>query len=449
MTTIDEDASVARPPRILLLGTDWYVSTACVRLGVDAVMICGPGDWDRENHLPDGVRVLRVDDPNHPEDILMALARAGLGVGDFDAVQTTEEFCLVTAGVVGAHLGARAIAPDVAVHLRDKFLQKQRIRAAGIAVTRSVLVEDVRAVDAQEVMIFERAVLKPLAGAGTMRTSAVGSASELEAISRDLAEQGVEQRAFVLEEFVPGDEWIVDGVVSGGELRFFSLSRYCSPLLTVLDESLPLWIRHFDPDVDAWAYALAGPMAADAVAALGLTDGVFHMELFHDAASGTLTFSECAGRRGGALIQEEVLLKFGVDLAEAALLCALGRDPGLDVRVRPGVVGDVYLPSRPGVVVAVPRAEELEALDDVVYARIEVLVGAVMPREVTHTSQRLGQLLVLADSDEAFERRAAELRAWFDARLVVAPLGASRRELRAWQRAFLPEPETRNAYSPM
>jgi biotin carboxylase len=432
----------ARPPRVLLVGLDRYGMRACVRLGLDTVVACGGSSWDAGVvAVPDGVRALRVDEHSSPEAVLMALHRAGLGGrGAFDAVYTSDEWSLVMVSLLARHFGVRGISPETAVHFRDKTLQKQVVRDAGVAAARTVLIEDIHDLSGAPGIRdpgfwrdFGRAVLKPVAGAATARTSVVASADDLAARGRDYREQRTAQRTFVLEEYVGGEEWIADGVVYGGELLFCAVGRYGDPCLTALGEGRPLTLRHFDPDAEAWAYRRALPVVAAALKALDLRDAPFHMELFHDPETEAVTFSECAARRGGALIHEQVLVKFQVDLAEASILAALGRRPEIRPTVRPGAVGSTYLtgPSgASGILLARPSAAELTALPCVEYARIERPVGTRLAPGLASTNQRIGQCLVVADTVPRLAGRLDAVREWFAARLRILPDGLTPRQLR-------------------
>ncbi|MFB7339467.1 ATP-grasp domain-containing protein [Streptomyces hydrogenans] len=430
---------VREPASVLLLGPDKYVLQACLRHGVDAVLVWGAAGRDHGlAEVPNGVRVLLVDDHKSPEAVLAALHRAGLGEHRFDAVHTSDEWALVTAGVLAAHLGCRALDPATAVHFRDKSLQKRKVAAAGVPAARVTVVEDVHDVSGVP-WTFDRAVLKPAAGAATARTAVVSSAEELAALSRRHRSQHTAQRTFVLEEFVGGDEWIADGFVHDGELLFLAVGRYGDPCLTTIDRNEPLWLRHFDPKDESAAYELAEPVVRRCLEALGLRDGVFHMELFHDPETGRLTFSECAARRGGALVHEQVQAKFGVHLGEAALLLALGRAPRADVELRPGLVGTSYLKGRAGIHFSCPSPAELRALPGVEFARIEFPAGASFLEDIDNTNHRMGQILVSAATEDELRTRLAEVRAWFDERLVVAPVDVTGRELRAWGRTLRPD----------
>jgi biotin carboxylase len=422
-------------PVVLLLGTDRYLLDACERCDVDAVVVCGAATWDTGFiEVPERLRLVRVDDQTNPDGILAALHRAGVADLPFAGVHTSDEWALVTASLLAKHLGCPSIDPDTAVHFRDKSLQKRRVTQAGVRAARVTVIDDIYDVSTITELPYPRAVLKPVAGAATARTSVVADMDELRARSREYAQERIPQRAFVLEEFVHGDEWIIDGVCCDGDILFCAVGAYRDPCLTTVDQNLPLSIRRFETDSDAWVYDKAVPFARTAVSALGLRDGVFHLEAFHDPDTGELTFSECAARRGGGLVHEELQIKFNVHLGECALLCAMGRRPSLDVKHRPGSIAMGFLTGKPGVLIRCPTPAELTALPDVEFARIEAPYGTRFASGLANTNTRVGQVLVSADTPERVTARLAEVRAWFADRVVAVPDRARPRELRAWQR---------------
>lgn len=420
------------PTTLLHLGTDRYLLRACRRHNIPAVAVCGAGALDVGVRMPEDVPILAVDSQQSLESVLGAVVRAGMDDGRFAAVHTTDEFSLVTAAAAADVLGARGMDARVALRFRDKAVQKATLREAGMRVADVTVIDDVRQLSAADALAADCMVLKPIAGAATQRTTLIRSPAELDAAAAQHRANPSPARTFLLEECLDGDEWYADGVVYDGEILFYALATYEQPCLTSIREQAPLTTRRFDPDADAWAYERADQVIPAAIATLGLTDGVFHMELFHDPSSGQVIFSECAARRGGILIQEEVLYKFNVDLAECALLCALGRRPDLDVKVRPDVVGGAFLPMRPGVVISSPSAAELQKQPGVLFARMDRPEGAQIPAQITDAIQRMGQILVAADTAEDYARRVADVRSWYDGRLLVAPPFTSMRELRSW-----------------
>ncbi|MBY8848317.1 hypothetical protein K7G98_06635 [Saccharothrix sp. MB29] len=201
---------------------------ACQRHDVEPVLLCNSGAYDSGRvQVPPGGTVIRVDEVTNVEDCLAALHRAGLADREFLAVQTTWEYAVTTAAVLGRALGIRTIDPGTALYFRDKSLQKARLKEAGVPVTRTVVVEDL--FNVQDVPLeFERAVLKPIAGGGTTSTSVVTSRADLEAASRAARLAKETSRTFLLEEYVEGDEWMAEGVAFGGKVLFFGLGAYTS-----------------------------------------------------------------------------------------------------------------------------------------------------------------------------------------------------------------------------
>ncbi|MEV7026414.1 hypothetical protein [Kitasatospora sp. NPDC093558] len=425
------------PVRILLVGPDRYGMRACVRLGLQTTVVWGAASWDQGHiAIPDEVTVIRVDDHTSAESVLMALDRAGL-TSSFDAVYSTAEDALVMVGLLAAHLGLPALPPEVAVRFRDKSVQKREVGAAGVATAGSAVVDDVHDVSGITELGFAKAVLKPVAGVATERTSVVSSPADLQRRSEEYRRQGTAQRTFILEDFVRGEEWIADGVLFEGELLFCALGRYGDPCLTAVDTGRPLNYRHFDPDDESWAYDRALPVITASLAALGLRDGIFHMELFHDPGTGALTFGECAARRGGGLMQEVVHAKFNVDLAQCAIQVALGRRPALDVKIRRAVVGGSHLTAGPGLLLDCPTVDQVMARPGVEFARIERPVGGRTPA-VAGTDHRIGQFMVAADTADELQQRFAEVWDWFGPQVRIVPEGLTPRELRGLQSTLRP-----------
>src|SRR5262249_44206646 len=157
----------------------------------------------------------------------------------FAAVVTGWEWAIVTAAVLGRVLGCRVMDPVTALHFRDKSLQKARLLSAGVPVTRWVVVPDIYDV-ADVPLEFDRAVLKPIAGGATEFTSMVHGRKDLNDVSRACRERHQSKRTFLLEEYVPGDEWTVDGLVFGGEVLFFSLATYAEPCIDAITGQVPI-----------------------------------------------------------------------------------------------------------------------------------------------------------------------------------------------------------------
>jgi biotin carboxylase len=425
-------------PTVLIISPDRYLIRACQRLDVGAVIIYGQGLADAGIvSVPDGMTGVFAEDQKDAASVLAALARAGLASFPFDAVISANEYAIPLAALLAGHYGCGGLPAEIAIRFRDKSVQKALVRAAGVPAADYVVIEDINQFDELPPLPVSPMVLKPVAGVGTKLTMVIRDSAELEAAARRIAAK-TSLRTFLLEQFIPNDELIVDGVVRDGELAFYSVGYYPEPCLAVVERQAAMTYCRFDPVADKDVFEEAGPLARRAVAALGLTDGVFHMELFRPKDGGPLMFGECAARRGAAMIFEEVLWKFNVDLAEETLRAALGWPPRLDVRVRSGAIGTTNVNAPPGVLVSVPSVDEVLRQPGVVYARIEMPVGATIADEIADAASRLSEVLVTADDPEQLLQRFADVRSWFLGQLVVVPPRATHRTLRDWQKRTWP-----------
>lgn len=411
---------------------------ACERLGVDAVIVYGQGVVDAGVvRIPPNMTGLFVENFTNPEAVLCALLRAGLDQRGFAAVISASEYTMVVGALVTAFLGCRGLPADVAVRYRDKSLQKRLVRAAGVPTADCLVIEDILQYENLPELISSPMVLKPIAGVGTRLTTVVRNRDDLLAAARHIAATS-DQRTFMLETFTDGDEVIVDGVVRDGELVFHSMGYYPETCLSVVERQTAMTYGRFDPVLDKDLFEEGAALATKVTGALGLTDGVFHLEAFRPRDGRPLVFGECAARRGAAMHFEEVLWKFNVDLAEEAVRAALGWPPRLDVKVRPGAVGVTNLLAPPGVLFSCPSVADITSRPGALYARIEFPLGATMRDHVPDAASRLGQVLVTADEPGQLVARLAEIRDWFASQLVVAPIKVPERVLRAWQRDTWP-----------
>lgn len=411
---------------MLLLGVDPPTLQAAPALGIDVVAVEGAAGRDAGVKVaPAGVPVVFVDDLASVEQVYAALDRSGRLAAAFDAVVTAEELAVVTAAVLAGELGARGHLPRTTLSYRDKALQKARVREAGIPTADAFVIDDVRQPGELPELAHD-VVVKPVAGVGTRFTRRVPG-GYLAPTLADLARSRDCPRTLLVERHVAGDEWHADGIVFGGAARFVSLTRYGQPCLEAVAGNRPVRNFTLDPVDDGWAYDLAVPVVEAALAALGPLDGAFHLELFVD--DGRVTFGECGARRGGGMIQEEVAVKYGVDLAGAALAAAVGWEPDLRVTRNPRAVGSTLLPCPAGVLLAAPGEKEIRAQEGVEVAVVHMPSGYATPSSPPDAIFKVGAACVSAPDRARLETRLDELVAWFAARVRVAPPNATRSEL--------------------
>lgn len=257
-----------------------------------------------------------LDELDYPA-VHQAAAELHRQVGNFDRIAGISEYDLQTAARLRDEFRVPGDTSEFVVRFKDKVVMKRLVSAAGIRVPRFISlppdVTEERVVNALGLPF----ILKPRVGAGSERVEKVGSIAELrDALARcELAE-------FECEEYIDGDIFHVDGVRRSGQLCFVSVSAYIN---TCLDFALgkPLGSVLLDPGQKRDTMIAFSERCLDA---LGMADGVFHLELI-DSADGDLVFLEVGLRCGGGEIPFIHRDLFSVDLPAESFRATLGVPP--------------------------------------------------------------------------------------------------------------------------
>jgi biotin carboxylase len=166
--------------------------------------------------------------------------------------------------------------------------------------------------------------LKPRSQASGIGMKKLRSPHELWPILERL---GDDQSSYLLEQFVPGDVFHIDGVVSEREVAFAEAHAYGAPPLDTSHEGGIFTTRTLPRDSEEARKLHA--LNAELVKALGLVRGVTHAEFLRSRADGKFYFIEIAARVGGAYISDVVQAASGVNLWRewARLEVGAGRTP--------------------------------------------------------------------------------------------------------------------------
>jgi len=227
-------------------------------------------------------------------------------------------------------------------------------------------------------------VVKPLllsASRGVMRADdadeLVGRLPRLSAILRGRAEfaDGVAAaRRFLVEEFVPGVEVALEGILTGGALRTLAIYDKPDPLDgPFFEETLYVTPSRHPPA----RQALIEQTTERAAAALGLREGPIHAELRLAPGAERAVVIEVAARSIGGLCARTLRFSLGGPdgessaLEELVLRHALGDDDGTVIPVPAGAASGVMM-------MRVPAAGVLDAVHGVEEARTVPLIEDVV-----------------------------------------------------------------------
>ena len=227
----------------------------------------------------------------------------------FDRVVALDEFDLQTAALLREHMRIPGMGITTAACYRDKLAMRVIARATGFLVP-----EFCRVLNYDELREFMDRVTAPWLLKPRTEASAVGirRIQDPEQLWRALDELGDRQSHFILEQFVPGDIYHVDSIVSESKVAFSIVQRYGRPPLQVMHDGGVFTTRTVNRSSRDWHELTA--LNARLAPGLGMVRGVTHAEFIRSHADGRYYFLEIAARVGGAFIADLVEHATGVNL---------------------------------------------------------------------------------------------------------------------------------------
>jgi biotin carboxylase len=397
-------------PRVLLLvpartyrAADFL--TAASRLGLDLVV-------GSDGALPLGghpVVLVSPGDPERSADRIMART------GPVAAVVAADTPMLILAAVIAGRMGLPHNPVDAVTAACDKVAQRRRWAAAQVAqpafrVVPAAAAEDAVRQAAAEVgwpCVVKAASLS--ASQGVLRADDPAAAvAAARRIRRVLATAGrPPHEPLLVEEYVPGPELSIDGLLAGGALTVTAVfDKPWTPEGPTFEETLLITPSRLPGPVLAAAIAAAGQAAR----ALGLRHGPIHAELRIDERGGRVrpVMLELAARCIGGLCSRALRFPGDMSLEEMVLAHALGRPtPG---RCRGAPSGVLMLPvPRPGVLRAVEGRAEAAAVPGVTGLSITVPVGQRV-RPLPDGDRYLGFIFAEGETQDQVERTLGAAR---------------------------------------
>jgi hypothetical protein len=325
---------------------------------------------------------------------------------------------LLRAAAIRDVLGLPGTDPRSAVAFRDKAIMKGYARRAGIGVADFQPVE----CNADALSFAARngfpVVLKPRTGAGSKDNWIVESMEQLiDVLDGPLARYRSHQPNLLVEAFVPGPMYHVDGLAQDGKLVVAWPSRYLDPLSSYRDKPIRLdvMLAAEDPMTGRlldFAERLMSALPSPPICA-------FHAEVFHRPGD-EIVLCEVACRTGGARIRDIMRVAFGVDLTAVDVRAQAGLplpDP-VERLPHPRVfAGQMLIMKRAGRAVAVPAALPFDGVE-----RFDVTVRpGELVREPAFSGDVAASAVVSGPTRAVVQQRLGDIRTWIDHNLVIRP----------------------------
>ena len=398
-------------PPITYRATDFVL--AANRLELDVVI-------GSSGALPlGGSPVVKVD----PIDLRGSVRRLLATVGPVDAVVAVDSDMLPLAAALGAALNLTGNAPDAVAAAADKAIQRRLWLGAGVAQPRFRAI----AADADAPSVLAAAwsvgfpcVAKPVslsASRGVLRAddeaALARAVAEIRAILAEMGGYGRE--TILLEEYVPGAELSIDGLLTDGRLAVTAIfDKPDTPDGPTFEETLLVTPSR----LPSATLAAATNLAQRAAQALGLRYGPIHAELRIDGRAGDArpVMLELAARSIGGLCSRSLRFAGGVSLETMILLNALGAE--VETAPPPGAAGVLMLPvERAGVLRSVDGQADARAVAGITGLSITLPIGQTV-RPLPWGDRYLG--FIFAEGREASEVETALRRARDCLRAVIA-----------------------------
>lgn len=383
--------------RIVLVGAGYEgkkpIFERARELGVDVILLDHPGSWANDPRYV--AEFIPIDSAKPAEALALArekLRRSARKNGKIDGIRSFWEDDIVLTADLAAELGLAYHSPQAARSARSKFETQEVLARAGVPAARRTIVKnlstvaDVRSREALVASFRQAAakvgfpaVLKPVSGAAAIGTEKVSSLEEAVAayrrisalINSDTDPIFALNSDLLLMQYLDGPEYDVDIVMSAGRATYVSVTDNKptrEPSFLATGSRLPSTLT-------AEQQAQARTQAVDSAAALGLTDGVIHLEGKYTSEGPRLI--EANARMGGAYVRDWNQHVWGVDLVEEDLMSAAGI-PGRPFKPARPIIhldGDFINSDKPGVIKVLELPEEARKLPGFVRFRMVKQVG--------------------------------------------------------------------------
>jgi biotin carboxylase len=310
---------------MLLISPATYRSGAFARaaekLGLETIIIIDlPGELSERSRYEFAVDFGRIEES---ADHLVNIARRI----PVDAVLSLDDAATELAAVVGDRLGLPSNSPESATAARDKFVMRNMLRDGGAPVPHFELVSATSDPAEIATRIEFPCVVKPIRLSGSRGVIRANDPEEFisafNRVVRMLVTDGYDPATtnLLVEEYIPGFEVALEGLLTDGSLQVLTLFDKPDPLEgPFFEETIYLTPSRLPKETQQAIYDATAASAR----ALGLKHGPVHAELRVNDKGAWMV--ELAGRSIGGLCSTILEFGAGAALEEIILQHAVGNE---------------------------------------------------------------------------------------------------------------------------
>lgn len=227
----------------------------------------------------------------------------------FDKIVPLDDYDLEKASALREHLRVAGMGDTRVRYFRDKFAMRAKADEDGIPVPEFVHVLNYDRINAFTSMVSPPWLLKPRSKASVQGIIKVETT---QALWDQINHMGDDQSFFLLERYIPGEVYHVEGIVYNFEVVFQSVNRYLNSPFEASSSggifgSVSVERGGADDTI------LTG-LNKKVITSMGLMHGVTHTEFIKSAVDGQFYFLETTARVGGSYINEKIEAETGINL---------------------------------------------------------------------------------------------------------------------------------------
>lgn len=321
-----------------------------------------------------------------------------------DAVLTDQsDIAVPTVAYIAENLGLKGIGTKRAHLFTNKYAMRKFCRNHGFVYPRFQLC---RTLEEAEIFLIQmkKAVLKPLDSQSSRGVHVIKSVHQLKSCFEDAMQYSNYERAVLMEQYIEGKEFTVDGVRNRDDYYVTAISKkeYFSHNPNIARELL------FSNDDDEFDYDKLREQNRRMVLKMGLPFGLTHAE--YKYMDGEFYLIEIAARGGGTKISSDLVpLMSGVNSNEVYINMLLGKEGRIEVdcdRNRYALLG--FFDFHPGKVAGIEGLSQAQGIEGVCEIGLNFSVGdrIVQPSD---DRSRAGYYIIYADSYQELRNREEKM----------------------------------------
>lgn len=355
-------------------------------------------------HQYDEAAVFPDMDRNHEVDFHMMALRAQYTITH---VLCHSEYDLIRAARFREAFFMEGQHAKSAVAYRDKVRMKQILQQNGIAVAPFQKIEHpVEAVSFMEEHGLP-VVIKPMDGGGSRNVKVIKTIRDLE---RHFKDQRLEN--MMIETFVSGTMYHVDGIMKNQSLLFACTSQYVNSTLSYQEgKSSGSFIMNQNSDISR---RLKERVHAALLALPSPPVTAFHAEVFHTPEDEWVV-CEIASRTGGGRINDAIQHTFGLDLNRTWIRLQYGFNETIETKENE-LCGFLIFPPKSGTITEMPEKSDIP-FHWVVDYKPAATKGTVMHSPSSSIDQ-VATLIVEGPDEKTLAERLTFIDHWLNERIA-------------------------------